>query len=390
MSNTLNFNQCAELLNAINKQATGREPVAIVDTSSFVSVATTVLQTGYDNVINAISTVLSKTIFSVRPYTRKFAELNVSEQRFGARVRKLQVVDDSAQNDNRYSLAHGVAVDQQRVYKPTVIESNFYGGNVYQRVLTVFKDQLDVAFSSPAEFGAFVSMLVQNVVDLMEKDHEEMARACLANFCAGKYKAEPASVFHLLTLYNEECGTEYTAADIKKPENYGAFLMWAIAFIKTVSDLMTERSISFHFNIEGKPVAKHTPHDKQRLYINSADANGMQSRVMPTVFNADNLRMKFEKISFWQNITAPATIKAKPVYMKPNGSLIKPEEAEEVTVNNLFAVLVDEEAIGYTTINQWCASAPFNASGGYTNTFWHYTDRYWNDFMENGAIFLLD
>ena len=27
---------------------------------------------------------------------------------------------------------------------------------------------------------------------------------------------------------------------------------------------------------------------------------------------------------------------------------------------------------------------------GYSNIFWHFTDRYWNDFTENGIVLLLD
>ena len=64
--------------------------------------------------------------------------------------------------------------------------------------------------------------------------------------------------------------------------------------------------------------------------------------------------------------------------------------AENVVKSNILGVLFDEEAVGITTVNTWSAPAPFNARGGYTNTFWHYTDRYFNDLTENGVVFLLD
>ncbi len=56
----------------------------------------------------------------------------------------------------------------------------------------------------------------------------------------------------------------------------------------------------------------------------------------------------------------------------------------------MVGVLMDQEAAGYTVVNQWSAPAPFNARGGYTNMFWHFTDRYWNDFTENAVIFMLE
>ena len=59
-------------------------------------------------------------------------------------------------------------------------------------------------------------------------------------------------------------------------------------------------------------------------------------------------------------------------------------------MSKVFGVIFDEDAAGYTVVNQWSASAPFNARGGYTNIFWHSTDRYWNDFTENAVVLLLD
>ena len=69
--NTMSFNQLATVLNAIHNQATGQSAAAAVDTYTFVSQAQTALRTGYDPVMNAISQVLSRTIFSIRPYSAK-------------------------------------------------------------------------------------------------------------------------------------------------------------------------------------------------------------------------------------------------------------------------------------------------------------------------------
>ena len=65
MANNLTFNQIATILNSVNAQATGRTDIAVTNTAEFISVANTTLLSGYDNVINAISQVLSRTIFSI-------------------------------------------------------------------------------------------------------------------------------------------------------------------------------------------------------------------------------------------------------------------------------------------------------------------------------------
>lgn len=389
MPNNLTFNQCATLLNAINQQATGRTGITPTNTAEFVSMATTTLAAGYDPVINAISQVLSKTVFSVRPYNRKFKGLFMDAQRWGNHIRKLQVVDRDAENDSRMTLEDGVAVDQQTVKKPVVVQTNFYGANVYQRSITIFRDQLDCAFSGPEEFGRFVSMLMQNISDQMEQDHENMARQCLANFIGAKVKADTGNVIHLVTEYNDVTGLSLDSNTVKKPENFVPFMKWAYSRIKTVSDMLSERSVKYHMNITGKPISRHTPKEKQKLYMYAANVNEVEASVLSSVYHDGYLKgLDYETVSFWQSIETPMGINVTPSYINETGEAVIADTA--VNQSNILGVLFDEEAAGVTTVNQWTAPAPFNARGGYQNTFWHYTDRYFNDLTENGVVFLLD
>ena len=63
--NTMEFKDAAAILNNIRKQVTGETAIAPANTSEFVSVATTLLQAGYDPVLNAITQMVSRTIFSI-------------------------------------------------------------------------------------------------------------------------------------------------------------------------------------------------------------------------------------------------------------------------------------------------------------------------------------
>ena len=122
MANDLSFNQLSTVLTEITNQATGVSNIAPLDTSSFVTVAQTALETGYDPLTTAISQVLSKTIFSVRPYTRKFKGLNVSNQRYGNHVRKLLTIDKPFETDKRIGLTDGDTVDQYKINRQTSME----------------------------------------------------------------------------------------------------------------------------------------------------------------------------------------------------------------------------------------------------------------------------
>ena len=386
----LNFNQCATLLKAINEQATGKTTLTPTTPGEFVSVATTTLMSGYDNVINAVSQVLSKTIFSVRPYNAKMEGLMVDSVRYGNHVRKLVTLDADPETDDRIPLTDGTSVDQQRVKKPAVLQTNFYGANVYQRSVTIFRDQLDTAFTSAEEFSRFVGMVIQNVMDQREQDIENCKRMALNNFIAGKIKGDEDNVVHLLTEYKAESGlADLTAETVLSPANYPDFIKFAIGRIKTIGDLMTERSIKYHLNTTSAKIPRHTPLADQRVYLLSQYVNKMEASVFSTVFNEDYLKTAdFERINFWQSLDAPASIDITPSYMHTDGTIKKSDTVVKETA--VFGVVFDREAVGMTMVNEWSAPAPFNARGGYTNTFWHYTTRFWNDFTENGVVFLLD
>lgn len=387
MANTLSFADVATLLNSINRQATGANNITPTNTGEFVSVAQTTLLSGYDNVINAISQVLSATVFSIRPYNRKFSGLFMNSQQFGNHVRKLTAVDSDAQTDTHRQL-NADQYDMFRVRKNEVLQTNFYGAEVYKRWVTVYQHQLKEAFSGPEEFGRFISMILQNVSDQIEQDHENLARMCLVNFIGGKLAANNG-VIRLVTEYNDATGANLDADTVKAPANFVPFMKWAYARIKTVSDMLTERSQLYHINVVGKEVSRHTPRDRQRLYMYASDVNNMESSVLSSVFHDGYLKeIDFEKVNYWQSIQTPMGVQCKPTYMHTDGTL--KTAAENVTQSNVFGVLFDEEAVGITTVETWNANSPFNADGGYTNLFWHFTDRYFNDFTENGVVFLLE
>lgn len=389
--NDLTFNQLSMVLNSIVQQATGQQAQQVTNTAEFVSVAQTALKTGYDPVLQAISQVLSRTIFSIRPYTRKFGGLMVSNQQFGNIVRKLNIADKDWEEDSRFELTDQNSVDMYKVNKPSILQTNFYGANVFEKSLTIFKDQLDCAFSNPDEFARFVSMTMTNASDMIEQAHENLARATLANFIGGKISGDTASVIHLLTEYNTITGlkTPLTAETVYQPANFKPFMQWVYSRVASLSSLMTERTQKFHINVTGKEISRHSPVNKQKVYLYAPARYQTETMVLADVYHDNFLRMADnETVNFWQSIDKPDEINVQPVYLQADGTL--KSDDSPVNQKGIFGVMFDEEAAGYTVVNQWSAPTPFNSKGGYSNIFWHFTDRYWNDFTENGIVLLLD
>lgn len=379
----LTVTQVATVINDIMQQATGQKVLTGIDTKDFISVANTVTQTGFDPVLNSISQILSRTIFSVRPYDAKFKSLQVDNVRYGNHVRKLQVIDQDFVENDEFKTVDGSSIDMYKVRKPKVLQTNFYDQRTYGDYITIYRDQLNTAFNGPDEFARFLSMVTQNISDKIEQKHEGVARFINANLMAGAKKVK------LIEAYNTSHGTSLTYADILKKENFTDFWQYCYAVMRNYSNLMTERTIEYHTNITNKPIMRHTPYRYQKMYTNSFYDELVKSTVLSAVYHDEYLKkLDFETVNYWQAFKDPLGIKGKWTHLKADGTL--EQTAADTAIDKIFGIIFDEEAQGYTIVNHWTSPTPFNAAGGYTNLWYHFTDRFWNDFTENAIVFTLE
>ena len=402
--NDMGFNQLATVLNSIVGQATGTTQITPADESQFISVAQIGLKTGYDPLMTAVSQVLSRTIFSVRPYQAKFKGLQADAIRYGNHVRKLTTIDKAWEEDDRIKLTDGSAIDPWVVNKPEVLQTNFYGENVYQKSLTIYKDQLDCAFSGSAEFGQFIAMIMQNAADMIEQAREETARNTVANLIGGVLYQDANSigpsgrVIYLLKAYEDQTGVSLTSSTVMDPQYFAPFARWLFGYLKTLSDKLTERTILFHqsytdSNNVTHNIYRHTPLERQKCYLFSPVLNDISANVLSTVFYDKYLKlMDHESVQFWQSVTPgeESEITMKPSVTDADLTPIDMTNVSAIDQDHILGVIFDEEAAGYTQVNEWSASTPLNARGGYTNIFWHFTLRYWNDFTENAVVLILE
>lgn len=391
-ANTLSFNAIATILNQIVTEATGKAVITPTTGNDFVTVANTGLLAGYDNLMGAISQVLSRTIISNRPYSRKFKGMEADSIRWGNHVRKINYVDRQWDDGSRLPITNGVAVDDQAPVLDDVVQTNFYGQNDYEIQWTLYSNQLDVAFKNADEFGAFISGKLQNISDMVEQKHEALARGTMANLIGGIIDiGNTNQVIHLLTEYNAVTGITpaLTIQTVYDPANYPAFIKWVYGRIAKAAAMMTERSQIFHQNITGHEINRHTPYEKQLVYLFGGNRYEIEARVLADAFHDNYLKLAdTETVNYWQAITSPDTIQIEPVYMKNDGTLVTAGAA--VNQSHVFGVISDVEAMGYTVVNQRTTSAAYNGKGEYQNFWMKFTDRYWNDFTENAIVLLLD
>lgn len=393
--NTMTFEQSATLLTSLVEQATGEVPLTPTNEADFVSMAQTTLRTNYDVMATAISQVLSRTIFSSRPYNAVFSGLQVDREKFGGHVRKINYIDVSIENDERYDLTDGQPVDMYKVNKLKAIETNLYGSNTHQIHYTVYRDQLDAACESSAQFGSFMAGALQNIANQIEQINENERRLALQNLIAATIDAGGTQVIHLLTEYKNETGNStISATNWQSESEFPYFVKWLYGFLNTTIDLMRERTALYHKNITtynsaaAKPIMRHTPRQNMKAYMLNSLMRHIDASVMSSVFHNKLLdTVHFEAVNFWQSIQSPASLSVTPVVMNNNGQYAT---GTAVAETNVVGVLFDEEAAGTTIISNWAATTPFNPAGGYWNTFYHWNVRSWNDQTENCIVLLMD
>lgn len=400
--NNMNFEQAASLLKAVADQATGVQTLTATNTSDFISVATTALKGGVDPVLNAISQVLQRTIMSIRPYTAKLRGMEYSEREWGSVVRKLTVADkDPIDNDRwKYPVAYdsgqnpptgdGLSVDQWIISKPDVMQTNFYGFDVWGDELTVFEEQLHCAMQNPEEWANFWSMIYTAYSNKHEQYYESWKRMTLANFIASLIDENDSNrVVHLLTEYNTLSGQNLSSTDVWQNVNFKPFIQYVYARVAELSSMFTERSEMFQTVINSKHVIRHTPVEEQRIYLLAPLRYRAEMMAIADVYHDNYLRMAdTETLNYWQAIDSPDAINMLPVYTDTSGAVYSPLAA--VSQGDVFGVIADRNAFGVAELDRRARNTGMNMRGGYSNIWFSSKLRASTDVSEKGVVLLLD
>lgn len=393
MANSYTFDQISTILNQIVADAQGRTAnIATTprNTAQFVTMAQTALAAGSDPIMTAVTQLVNRTVFMYRPYSRKFKILETSDVEYGNTIRRITpIFTDGASNQPQYNAqpADGLSTDHWTIKRPQTLQTVLTGAEQYMvQAPTVFVDQLKSAFRGPDELSQFLAAQVGEVSNEMEQQAEQLARMTVANFIAAKNVSDSGSVIRLLSEYNSATGLTLTATTVYKPENFPAFIKWAYARIEQVSEEMTERSTKWHKSLTNYTILRHTPKSAQRLLVYAPAMAQIKTMVLSGLYNKDLLSMDVsESVNFWQNINQPEKINVTCRYLDSDGST----NTSNQSIDKVFAVLYDREAMGINIFNEGALSTSVNAKGKYYNVFHHVVKRYYGDTTMNAAIFLL-
>lgn len=404
MANVLKPVSVHAIVNDMVKSIYGAESTLTVkDTSSFVTVGETLLRSGAENTLNALSLTLAKTIIAIRPYKGRYALITKTGEEYGFFSRKISYYATEAEATsmwnvvgNENNLKDGVSIDHYKQKKVYPVQINFGGIKVIQRHFTRYMDQLQIAFESEQAFSDFYTGIMMEIANDNEMIKEAENSLLIVNHIAAIADTGRAEQkVNLTAAFNARFGTTYTTQDLLTTQLRN-FLAFFVSVLKRTSRLMERNTELFHLtpaatddNGSALHLLRHTPKDKQRLMLYTPLFEEAESLVLPEIFHEGMLSPgQYEGVDFWQNVNAPASIKVTPNEFDMESGASKTASAP-VTLDYVVGMLFDEDALGVTYKVDKVYTTPINAAGAYYNTYYHMAKDYKADFTENAVVFYM-
>ena len=397
------------VMNTLVRQATGQSDIVAVDTSSFVDCGNKLLTAGTENVLNALSVLIGKTIIASRPYQGKFRlVVENSDSEFENRLRKISFYARDNQASGMYNtdvytnLGAGLddesgAGSQWEQNPPKVLEMNFFSQFAWDKETTVYEEQLKVAFTDERSFIDFINGCMIEVMNDIESTLEARNRMVVLNRIAGNKllvdseKLGEECAVNMTTEFNKTYGTAYSTEDILTLHRT-EFLEFFIAKFKIDSDRLANRTAKYHDPVtitEGEApnqvtysILRHTPKSMQRFMYYSPVFTQLKM-VFAEIFNPQYLDLpNGEGIEYWQSFDKPGSIDITPAL--PDG-----DTSAEVVIDLVLGILFDRDAM--RTHNQFNGmySTNLNSRHLYRNLFWHYKYGVINDMTENCILYYM-
>ena len=403
MANTLTPTDVYAIVNAAAAEMYGANTtLQAQDTTSFVSIGEHMLRTGYTNTLNALSTVIARTIIAVRPYRGRFEIIARIPEEWGGITRKISFYAGKFEAEtmwntdiNATNLVDGNSIDHYKITKQYPLEMNFCGLKVLKKRDTTFADQLDQAFHSESEFSSFFSAKMVAIANDIALGYEAENRLQILNAIGSTYNTGGTrQVVNLVTEYNTKFGTTYTAGDLLTTY-LKEFCEFFVARIKGDMALMSEYNSLFHIfparnDDAGNALTllRHTPPEMRRLILFQPIFRDAEARVFPSLFDPGFLRMQdYEGVEYWQNPNDPSAVNIKPNQL--NVSTGQAVDGTAVNLDTVVGLLFDRDAIATSLKLQKTITTPVNADGDYFNTVYHWAFQFKEDPTENMVLYYM-
>ena len=379
----MEMTQIYEIVNETTAQVTGTEPVDTIDGNKIVDAGAEVLETDkMDHYVQSLIDRIGKVVFVNRPYTGGTPSVMMDSWEFGAVLEKIQYegIPEAEENDT-WNLEDKHSYDPNIFYKPTVSAKFFSERRTFDVPMSFAQRQVKSAFASAGQLQAFFSMIETAISNGMTVKMDSLVEATINNFIATTYGDGTANarVVKLLTEYAAFTGktAPQAAVALADPE-FVRFLAYRMK-----RKMVQMQKLSTVFNVGGK--YRHTPADRLHMIMHADVAAAADVYLQSDTFHNDFVALpNADKVAFWQGSGSGfAWADTSKIMITPRG------EDDPVTISNVVGVMFDRDALGVSNLDRR-VTTNWNPKGEFTNNWYKFDAGYFNDFNENGVIFVLE
>lgn len=420
MARTYTPRDAHAIVNLVAQELSGQKStIQKVTSDNFVSVGEFITSQPMENVYNALSMPLLRTLIAARTYDEELLLINALDSGvYSNRMRKISYLSKSAlpsgsfntqlftnlaagftAGENKDSNGDPQSTKSQWEQCPVVPkELHFGGSSVWDHGITWYKDQAKSAFTDEATFLRFwEGALIENANDIkMEKN--AFRRVALLNFIGGMVDlaASGTVVKNLTAAFNTKFNTSYTSAQLRTTY-LKQFLEFFVSEIKKDSKLLKNRSLNYHINmpetINGVTynLLRHTPYSRQRVMLYEPLFIDSQAQVLPEIFRPEYLDIKtqYEGVMFWQNENAGAAVDVVPSIPDLANTGLQ-VTGNRVQLDYVVGLIFDEDALMTDFQLDDVNTTPLEARKRFRNTWYAMARNLINDFTEKAILYTME
>lgn len=381
--------QIYELMNTVTNEVLGKTDLVQEDLSGVVQLGTEIFNANaMDKYVKSLVNHIGKMVFVAREYKGGVPSVLMDAWEFGSVLEKVQAELPQATENETWELEDGQSYDPNIFYKPTVT-AKFYNDIVTFEVPVSFTDrQVKQSFSNANQFNSFISMIYNAVDKSMTVKIESLVMRTINNFIGETVKADyngsaqgnasHIKAVNLLYRYNQIVGAGNTITADECLTDAG-FLKYACLIIGLYIKRLPR--ISSLFNIGGK--ARFTPRDYLNVILHADFSTASQVYLEADTFHKELVSLpRYEEVPYWQS-------SGQDYEFTSTGKInIKTSSGTEITVNGVLGVMFDKDALG-VNIPDKRVTSNYNGKAEFTNNWFKWDARYFNDTNENFVVFFV-
>lgn len=389
--------QANAFLNAVADQAKGKTEISQQMYDGVIQEAGSWDWSEKEQFLNTLSGKYIDTMYTDTSWTDKYNDVFFqNSEQFGAVVQIINTEMPEVRQNRAWDVIQSgtTTIGSNTVYLPVVKEQLVGGTSSWAIPFALTGTQMNSAFESASGLKRFESYVQLSVENANKYHIARMSASNRNNYIIEKLNAgNSAGHVNVVNLVQEYCNMTGTASMTVAQflANNNGCLRSCYKTFKKYSALLTDMTTLF--TMDSTTTGKFIPEDRFVFQVISDFVALMETELYSTTYHEDFVKLKgYREIPAWQGLrTSSSTLSFSDLTTINAGrqDSVIAEGNVEVNRSNIVGLMVDKWAIMHTIVRHRTGVQRDDIKD--ITLFEHqFTDRYINNLMLNGVVFVLD